>query len=50
MNLLIVNAGSSSLKLSVLDVDDNLLHAKSLPAVDGAFDPMALRGFVAHAR
>jgi acetate kinase len=47
VTLLVVNAGSSSLKLSVLDGDDNLLHAESLPAVDGAFDPMALRQFVA---
>ncbi len=47
MNLLVVNAGSSSLKLGVLDVDDNLLHGEMLPAVDGEFDPMALRRFVA---
>ncbi len=47
MNLLIVNAGSSSLKLCVLNADDNLLQDQSLPAVGGAFDPMALRRFVA---
>lgn len=47
MNLLVVNAGSSSLKLSVLDVDDHLLQTEKLPALDGTFDPMVLRHFVA---
>ncbi len=47
MNLLVVNAGSSSLKLCVLDAGDNLLQAESLPAVGGEFDPSALRRFVA---
>jgi acetate kinase len=46
MNLLVVNAGSSSLKLRVLDADDNLLEAEDLPAVGGAFDPAALRRFL----
>ncbi len=47
MNQLVVNAGSSSLKLSVLDGDDNSLRTESLPAVGGSFDPAALRKFVA---
>lgn len=47
MNLLVVNAGSSSLKLRVLDADDELLDAEDLPAARGEFDPRALRRFVA---
>ena len=37
MRVLVVNAGSSSLKLSVLD-GDRLLHAHELPAFDAALD------------
>ncbi len=47
MNVLVVNAGSSSLKLSVLNSDDDLLRAESLRAVGGTFDPATLRRFVA---
>ena len=35
MNLLIVNAGSSSLKLRVLSADDDLVDSENLPAVRG---------------
>ena len=47
MNVLVVNAGSSSLKLRLLDADDDLLQAEDLPAVRGAFDPSALERFLA---
>jgi acetate kinase len=47
MSLLVVNAGSSSLKLSVLDGNDDLQQYESVPAVGGAFDPAVLRRFVA---
>ncbi len=47
MNLLIVNAGSSSLKLRVLTDDDDLVQAEDLPAVQGEFDPAKLRRFLA---
>ena len=47
MNQLVVNAGSSSLKLCVLDGEDNPLRMESLPAVGGSFDPTALQQFVA---
>ncbi len=43
MNLLVVNAGSSSLKLRVLNADDDLLQTEDLPAVRGVFDPAALQ-------
>jgi acetate kinase len=46
MNLLVVNAGSSSLKLRVLNADDDLVRAEDLPAVRGAFDPAALGRFL----
>ena len=46
MNLLIVNAGSSSLKLRVLSADDDLVDSENLPAVRGSFDPVALGRFV----
>ncbi|HEY6428241.1 MAG TPA: hypothetical protein VIX84_13535, partial [Acidimicrobiales bacterium] len=46
MNLLVVNAGSSSLKLRVLDAADDLLQAEDLPAVRGQFDPGALGRFL----
>ena len=46
MNLLVVNAGSSSLKLRILNDDDDLLHAEDLPASRGVFDTTSLRRFV----
>jgi acetate kinase len=47
VNLLVVNAGSSSLKLSVLDSENKLIDSENLPAVLGAFDRNALLRFVA---
>ncbi len=47
MNLLVVNAGSSSLKVRVLNDDDDLVHAVDLPADRGIFDPTSLRRFLA---
>jgi acetate kinase len=48
MRVLVVNAGSSSLKLRVLDGDDRLVARADLPAVRGEFDgrtaAAALRG------
>ena len=41
MRVLVVNAGSSSLKLSVLDARDATVAAADLPAVQGEFDPGA---------
>ncbi len=38
MRILVVNAGSSSLKLSVLDDDDTLIVAHDLPAPGGSVD------------
>ena len=38
MRILVVNAGSSSLKLSLLDDDDQLAGAKELTAHGGQFD------------
>ncbi len=35
MNLLVVNAGSSSLKLRVLSTDDDMVQSEDLPAVRG---------------
>jgi acetate kinase len=46
MNLLVVNAGSSSLKLRVLNEDDDLVEGEDLPAVRGEFDPAALGRFL----
>jgi acetate kinase len=46
MNLLVVNTGSSSLKLRVLGDDNGVLHSEDLPASRGEFDLNALRGFV----
>ena len=46
MNLLVVNVGSSSLKLRVLGAEDDLVRAESLPVVGGVFDPTAVRRFV----
>ena len=42
MRVLVVNAGSSSLKLSVLD-DDELVSSEVVPAPGGQVDPDALR-------
>ncbi len=47
MNLLVVNAGSSSLKLRVLDAENDLLEAENLPAVRGEFEPAGLGRFLA---
>jgi acetate kinase len=48
VRVLVVNAGSSSLKLRVLDADDRLVADADLPAIRGAFDEQtaveALRG------
>lgn len=41
MRILVVNAGSSSLKLRVLDAQDATVAAVDLPAVRGEFDPGA---------
>ena len=41
MRVLVVNAGSSSLKLRVLDADDRLLGQADLPALRGEFDEAA---------
>ncbi len=46
MNLLVVNAGSSSLKLRVLSADDDVVQSEDLPAVRGEFDPAALGRFL----
>jgi acetate kinase len=43
MRVLVVNAGSSSVKLSVLDGQDNLVGAEVLPAPGGQVDQGALR-------
>lgn len=47
MNLLVVNAGSSSLKLRVLGPENEVVRAENLSAVRGEFDPTALRRFLA---
>jgi acetate kinase len=47
MNLLVVNAGSSSLKLRVLDAHNDLVQAEDLPAVRGEFEPAGLGRFLA---
>lgn len=46
MRVLIVNAGSSSLKLRVLDGDDVVLADRQLDAPEGWFDPDELAAFV----
>jgi acetate kinase len=46
VRFLVVNAGSSSLKLSVLD-EDNLVSSELLDAPNGEVDQSALRGIVA---
>ncbi len=47
MRVLVVNAGSSSLKLSVLDQDDSLVHAENLRLERGQIDPEALARAIA---
>jgi acetate kinase len=47
MRLLVVNAGSSSLKLSVLDEHDQLVSSEVLPAPGGQVDQAALKQVVA---
>jgi acetate kinase len=42
MRILVVNAGSSSLKLSLLDDEDGLAGHGELPATGGEFDPGAV--------
>jgi acetate kinase len=44
MRILVVNAGSSSLKLSLLDADDSLAGQVSLPVRHGQFEPAAVAG------
>lgn len=44
MRILVVNAGSSSLKLSLLDADDRLAGQASLPVRRGQFEPAAVAG------
>jgi acetate kinase len=46
MRVLIVNAGSSSLKLSVLDEDDTLVASEDLEAPSGRVDEEAANDFV----
>ncbi len=46
MRLLIVNAGSSSLKLSVLEQDDELVASEELHPRDGRTDEKAVKDFV----
>jgi acetate kinase len=46
MNILVVNAGSSSLKVSVLGEDDELLVSETLHAEDGRVDEAALLAVV----
>jgi acetate kinase len=46
MRILIVNAGSSSLKLSVLDDADQVVASEALPAPGGRVDEVALRAVV----
>ena len=43
MRILVVNAGSSSLKLSVLDDDDRLVAAENLPSPRGTVEEEAFR-------
>jgi acetate kinase len=47
VRVLVVNAGSSSLKLRLLTEDDALTTERDLPVVDGRADPEALRGALA---
>ena len=47
MRILVVNAGSSSLKLRLLDGDDGLLAQHDLPALRGRADEAALAAALA---
>ena len=47
MRVLVVNAGSSSLKLRLLDADDSILAAADLPAPRGGLAPEALADWLA---
>lgn len=49
MHVLVVNAGSSSLKLSVLDDGPNLIRSESLPAPAGKVDDKALEDAIENA-
>ena len=42
MRVLVVNAGSSSLKLRLLDGQDNVEHSADLPAGPDGFDTSSL--------
>ena len=46
MRILVVNAGSSSLKLRVLDPDDRIVGSADLPAPRGLADAAAVAGAV----
>ena len=46
MRILVVNAGSSSLKLSVLDDDDRVVASESLPTPEGKAEEATLRDAV----
>jgi len=47
VRVLVVNAGSSSLKVRLLDAADTVLGSHDLPAQDGRFDQRALAGLLA---
>jgi len=46
MRILVVNVGSSSLKLSVLDADDRLTATENIAAPSGEFDEQAIRQII----
>ncbi len=46
MRILVVNAGSTTLKLRALDEDDRLLSDQELPASRGLFDEAAVASAV----
>ncbi|MDT0331959.1 acetate/propionate family kinase [Nocardiopsis lambiniae] len=46
MRVLVVNAGSSTLKSSMVDGDDTVLGSETIELVGGAWDPVAVRGFL----
>jgi acetate kinase len=50
VRILVVNAGSSSLKLSLLDDGDETLHQESIPAPVGGLDEAAVAAAVARCR
>ena len=49
MNVLVANAGSSSLKLRLLDADDAVVASADLPSPAGGRDDAAVREFVSEA-